>query len=94
VGSEAPAERTKRLFYFNIMIVQKQFKGKVRGRDNKYPFYELKVGSCLIIDPTPNIIKFRKMVSSALYHWKEYNGYKWETAVRIENDKISVYRIS
>ena len=80
------------------MLVKKEFKGNTRGRDNKYPFSELEVGSCLIIEipysKSTDVTKFRTLVSSALYHWKRYNGHEWRTAVRLENDKISVYRIS
>ena len=32
------------------MLVKKEFKGNTRGRDNKYPFSDLEVGSCLIIE--------------------------------------------
>ena len=74
-------------------MAKKEFKGSIRGRDKKYQFEGLKIGSCLIILPEGNIKKFRHNVSAALYQWKSYNGYEWVTAVRIENDKISVYRI-
>jgi len=80
------------------MLVNKEFKGNTRGRDNKYPFSDLTIGSCLIIEvpysKSSNITKFRTMVSSALYHWKKYNNHQWKTAVRIEDDKVNVYRIS
>ena len=75
------------------MLTIKEFKGNLRGRDSIYAFDTLKKGSCLIIDVKGNIKKFRHNVSAALYQWKSYNGYEWVTAVRIENDKISVYRI-
>ena len=75
------------------MITSKQFKGNIRGRDSKYPFVDLKPGTCITMNPEGNIKKFRHNVSAALYQWKSYNGYEWATAVRIENDKIVVYRI-
>ena len=77
-----------------MMIKSKQFNGNIRGRDSKYKFSTLKKGSCLTVEPEGNIKKFRHNVSAALYQWKTYNGYEWATAVRIEDDKISVYRIS
>ena len=76
------------------MITTKEFTGNLRGRDSKYAFDTLKKGSCLILEAEGNIKKFRHNVSAALYQWKSYNGYDWATAVRIENDKISVYRIN
>jgi hypothetical protein len=76
------------------MLQKKQFKGSVRGRDKIYPFNSLGIGDCLTINPSGNIQQFRHKVSAAFYQWKKYNGYNWSTAVRIENDKISVYRMS
>ena len=80
------------------MIVQKEFKGSSRGRDNKYDFSKLKAGSCLIIDPnysqSSDINKFRTNISASLYQWKRYNKKDWKTAVRVEDEKVSVYRIS
>ena len=80
------------------MIVQKEFKGNSRGRDCKYDFSKLKAGSCLIIEPTysqsANMNKFRTNISASLYQWKKYNKKDWNTAVRIEDEKVSVYRIS
>lgn len=80
------------------MIVQKEFNGNLRGRDNKYDFKSLRIGSCMLFDPpqseTPNITKFRQRISTALYQWKRYNGHKWATAVRIEGEQVAVYRIA
>lgn len=80
------------------MITQKKFTGNIRGRDNKYPFKELRIGSCMTFPPPdseiPNISKFRSRISTALYQWKKYNGHKWKTAVRIEGENVLVYRIS
>lgn len=78
---------------YKHMITSKQFTGNIRGRDSKYKFDSLEPGTCMVVHPEGNIKKFRHNVSAALYQWKTYNGYKWTTAVRIENDKISVYRI-
>jgi len=75
------------------MIVKKEFKGSTRGRDNKYNFSILKPGDCLIIEPESEINNFRRKVSTALYQWKKYNGFDWQTAVRVESGKINVYRI-
>ena len=79
------------------MIEQKKFTGNSRGRDPKYAFNMLEKGAgyCLVIpleglDPHA----LRQKVSTALYQWKKYNSISWKTAVRLEGNNVSVYRIS
>ncbi len=76
------------------MKTKREFKGNTRGRDPKYPFKDLKAGECLIITPEGNHKDARRKVGTALYHYKRNNGLDWTTAVRLEEDKIYVYRIS
>jgi len=77
------------------MIVNKEFNGITRGRDPLYDFKSLiKKGQCLILEPTEDIKNFRRKVGTALYHWKKYNKHDWKSAVRIEDGKICVYRVS
>lgn len=71
----------------------RQFKGSIRGRDKKYDFTILNEKNYMEILPIGNIKKFRHQVSAAIYEWKKYNGYDWITPVRIENDKIIIYRV-
>lgn len=65
-----------------------------RGRPNIYPFGELKPGFHLIIDHLPDgIEKHRHRIKSALYQYKKWNALLWQTAIRVEDNKIVVYRI-
>lgn len=76
------------------MIVQKEFTGGIKGRSRKYDFSELTPGTCKIFDSGSDIENERHKISCSLYQYKRFYNPNWKTAVRIENGKVCVYRIS
>lgn len=75
------------------MLVKKSF--TETGKETKYGFESLEVGYCLVLDPKEkDLDTFRGVISSYLYQWKKKKGNNWKTAVRTEDGKVCVYRIS
>jgi hypothetical protein len=79
-------------------IVNKDFNGKGKGRPLKYPFNEMKKGSCLEIMVEGDItgIVLRRRLTAAILNWKKRNGKtNWETAVRLEDEGkyVRVFRM-
>lgn len=76
------------------MIIDRKFEGTAKiGAESKYDFKSLKAGQCLVINPIENIRKEKHRITCAISQYKKYHDLNWTTAVRMEDDKILVYRI-
>lgn len=73
-------------------IIQKLPPNKTIGRKKKYPFQDLLVGECLVIQNQS--VDDYKRVSSAAYAFRRREKYMhWTFTVRLEGNNVSVYRI-
>lgn len=73
-------------------IVQKSPPIKTVGRRKKYPFQDLKPGDCLEISNV-SIDDYKRIHSAAYAFRKRENYMHWLFTVRMEQNKVSVYRL-
>jgi hypothetical protein len=65
-----------------------------RGRPQFYQFNKLQPLKKLIIPGETDLKKQKNKVVNALNNYKKSNGFEWSSAVIIENNNISVYRLN